>query len=1140
MTAPSVKDDVSLESLVAEVADEFLQRQRDGEQPDIEEYATRHPQAADLLRKVLTSLQWIANSAPGTLTSESDDGQTAATSTLGDFRILRQIGRGGMGIVYEAVQVSLGRRVALKVLPFAGALDSKQLQRFKNEAQAAAHLHHTNIVPVHYVGCDRGVHYYAMQLIEGETLAALIHELRESRTREDVKANRPRAPRWVDTHPTNQPVGWVATHQPNHDDERPSQSASHLPDHRPSPSHPDPLPAEEGKMRDKGPPSTSPFAALTTERSTKNPAFFRMVADLGIQAAAALEHAHSMGVIHRDIKPGNLLIQSRAGGVSPLSDSLRLWVTDFGLAQFNTDANLTLTGDLLGTLRYMSPEQAAGSRSIIDHRTDIYSLGVTLYELLTLEPAVTGRDRHEVLGRITADEPKRPRQIDKGIPAELETIVLKAIEKNPGDRYATAQELGNDLRRFLNHEPIRARRPSLANRTKKWCRRHRSWVVGTAVLFGAMVLMAAVWGWSHQRDLSQRRAATERGVCAALVEAETMTAQGWKEIDDPDRWQATVGLAQAALSRAEELLSAGVADGELAARVREVRTAVDEAARANRLCLELDRIRLETATAVDVKNSRFEREAAVPLYEAAFRQYGIDPASAEAAAAQLRTSPLRRLLVGALEDWSTWTKDSAQRQQLDEVLRLATPEVDLLWEQWRTARTRQDSDSLVSLARNPHFLDFPPIALLTMVKTLNQNDKRKDSENLLRAAQERYPNDFWINSALGTLLMKSGNPKNQEAARFLTAAQALRPRNAGVCLNLGIALQRTGDADGAMRCFRRAVEMSPNYAMAHWEAGNALLQQQDWDGAIRSYREAVAVNPTFFDAHYNLGVALVQKGDLDDAIRCFRTAVEIKPDRFEPHANLGVALYKARKLEAAIPSFRKALEVNPQSAEAHWNLGRALADQGHYAEALPEMKRGQELGKGKPGFVDHPLPQWIREVEVMADLEAKLPSLLRGESKLTTTEERLACALLCTRKRHYAGAARFYREALESDPHCVDALHSHRYNAACAAAQAGSGQGADATELSEREAANLRREALEWLKSELGGWEEQLRKDPEKAQTAVGKTLRHWQKDSDFSGVRGAGLENLPEAERTDWQNLWAEVEKLLAALERTSKEPIR
>src|SRR5262249_35297607 len=282
---------------------------------------------------------------------------------------------------------------------FAAAMDAKQLQRFKNEAQAAAGLQHQHIVPVYAVGVERGVHYYAMQFIDGQSLAALIAERRR-------------------TCGEKAPPG-------------------------PEPTGPYP-PAPGGGQ-------TAAVAALSTEPSMRSPAFLRTVAELGRQAAEALEHAHQLGVIHRDIKPGNLLLDGRGN----------LWVTDFGLAHCQSQAGLTLSGDLVGTLRYMSPEQALAKRVVVDHRTDIYSLGATLYELLTLEPAFAGSDREELLRQIAFEGPKPPRRYNKAIPADLETIVLKVLAKNPAERYATAQEVADDLRRFLEHKPIQARRPSL-------------------------------------------------------------------------------------------------------------------------------------------------------------------------------------------------------------------------------------------------------------------------------------------------------------------------------------------------------------------------------------------------------------------------------------------------------------------------------------------------------------------------------------------------------------------------------------------------------------------------------------------------------------------------------------------------------
>jgi hypothetical protein len=341
---------------------------------------------------------------------------------LGDFRLLRETGRGGMGVVYEAEQISLRRRVALKVLPFAAALDPRQLQRFKNEALAAAHLRHENIVPVYMVGEERGVHYYAMQFVEGRSLAHLIAELKSQ------------------------------TPQP------PKQAAS-----------------ENGKS---GMTSTSLAAVLSTERSAGSRRYYDWVARLGRQAALALEHAHAVGIVHRDIKPANLLLDS--GG--------RLWITDFGLAQVAGSAALTVTGELLGTLRYASPEQVLARQGLVDHRSDVYSLGATLYELLTMRPLFEGRDRNELLRQIANEEPRPPRSIHPSVPRELETVVLKALGKESSERYLSARELADDLQRFLDNRPVLARRPTATERLWKLARRHPSVVAAGLVV---MLLLVA-------------------------------------------------------------------------------------------------------------------------------------------------------------------------------------------------------------------------------------------------------------------------------------------------------------------------------------------------------------------------------------------------------------------------------------------------------------------------------------------------------------------------------------------------------------------------------------------------------------------------------------------------------------------------
>ena len=256
-----------------------------------------------------------------------------------------------------------------------------------------------------------------------------------------------------------------------------------------------------------------PHSPLSAPKNPRD--FFRTVAELGIQAAEALDHAHQMGIVHRDIKPSNLMVESVVSGqLSVVSDRQRttdngqrtsphLYITDFGLAHIESDASLTMTGDLLGTLRYMSPEQAEGKSAILDHRTDIYSLGITLYELLTLQPAFPATDRQTLLRQIAVHEPVPLRRLKPSIPVELETIIHKSIAKNPEDRYTTARDFADDLSRFRCDQSIRAKPPTLFRRVRKWGRRHKPVVWSLAVcLLMASVAIGASIGWVlHDRSV---------------------------------------------------------------------------------------------------------------------------------------------------------------------------------------------------------------------------------------------------------------------------------------------------------------------------------------------------------------------------------------------------------------------------------------------------------------------------------------------------------------------------------------------------------------------------------------------------------------------------------------------------------------
>jgi serine/threonine protein kinase len=456
---------------VTAALEEYLEALSAGSPPTKTEFLERHAVIAEHLEQCLAGLEFIQKArsgftpahSPGSL--EPLEEQNLPTSLrLGDYRILRLVGRGSMGVVYEAQQISLGRQVALKVLPFAAAIDPRQRQRFLIEAQAAAQLHHPHIVPVFAAGCEQGVHYYAMQFVDGRSVAELIAEMNrqiaEAASSPDGKVKEPED---ADPFFLSGPC-----------------SDSTLP---PTITHigavAEAVPASES--RSDSAVSGSSLISSGTASGQRARSHAQAIARLGIQAAEALEHAHALGVVHRDIKPANLLVDSKGD----------LWITDFGLARFQSEMSLTRSGDLVGTLRYMSPEQAQARRGVVDQRTDIYALGLTLYEMLTLRPAYGGRDHQELLRQIAQDDPVPPRRINPSIPRDLETIVLKAISKEPSARYTTAQELAEDLTRFREDQPILARRPTALERGRRWIRRHRPIVVTAATVFLVALAISA-------------------------------------------------------------------------------------------------------------------------------------------------------------------------------------------------------------------------------------------------------------------------------------------------------------------------------------------------------------------------------------------------------------------------------------------------------------------------------------------------------------------------------------------------------------------------------------------------------------------------------------------------------------------------
>lgn len=376
-----------------EVLDQYLQELADGKEPDREKYIEAYPELARSLRGLFKTLEFVEATGRTLNAARLEEGQA-----LGDFTIVREIGRGGMGVVYEATQTSLNRRVALKVLAMSTLISENALQRFEREATLAGKLDHANIVPVYMVGEEQGIHYYVMQYIEGTTLSDHLKKGRKN--------------------------GLV----PDND-------------------------------------------------------YFRTVARWGAQIGKALAYAHGHGTVHRDIKPSNLLLDKEGN----------VWITDFGLARADAQKSLTLTGDIVGTARYMSPEQAQGGGAKPDERTDVYSLGATLYELLTFTPAYDGDSRETVLNSILVSRPLPPRQVNRAIPRDLETIVLKCMQKDADDRYEGADGVADDCERFLDGRAVLARRTRLWLGFVRMVKRNKLRVAGSLLLVVMGLIVVALF-----------------------------------------------------------------------------------------------------------------------------------------------------------------------------------------------------------------------------------------------------------------------------------------------------------------------------------------------------------------------------------------------------------------------------------------------------------------------------------------------------------------------------------------------------------------------------------------------------------------------------------------------------------------------
>lgn len=875
--------------------------------------------------------------------------------------------------------------------------------------------------------------------------------------------------------------------------------------------------------------------------------------------ARAMHTVHQADVVHRDLKPGNILLDKK--GVPKIAD--------FGLARTVDDANRqTKTGQIVGTPSYLAPEQVLGRLGEPGPATDVYALCSILYEMLVGRPPFRGVNEWDTIDQVVAQPPVPPKRLQPTVPRDLETICLKGLRKEPVRRYASAADLADDLQRFLQREPIRARRTGTIEKSWLWCRRHPV-VAGLLVTLTMLITGGMVMGAAY---LDQARS-VQQNAELSLRQAE-MTLQDLEErwqnpeqsarlLNDQTQWRSLIEDSRRAMQRAQQMWEDNPSffAASLKERLDAVKQRLQWQTKDYDFIVTSDQIHHD-AGSTDSLNNRYSLPDAVPKFVDCLSNYGVTPdrpreevieylASRPFPIADRALAIIMELFVieAKYDDVILWSKS-----WYADVLRGVDPDP------WRSAYhqavSQRDWRSAKKLLSNLDVSKQSPQTIFSVVKALPE--RYPEPIPLLERAVIEYPSDFWLHMELGTRYRARGKLYHRKAVQHFTAALAIRPKSAGVHVDLSKQLNEIGENEQAILVARRAVGLEPEYAVAHLNLGANLkalgkqdeavreyelaikyagpdqetearaqrnlgsyyLAHGDVNKAIRAIRRGIELTPKYFVAYGELGRALKQAGRMDEAVESYQTAIRLAPEnyryRFLDYYNLGI-LYQTRcQYDQALKCYDQAIQLNPRYAQAHCNRGNTLKSLGRFQEGLDSMRQGHLLGSANAGW-KYPTKEWVKDHERIVEFSKKIEDFRAGQFTPDNAKDATTIASVCLYRKLFPLAIKGYEMAINQ---FNDNEHFTLYNAACAVALAE--ENAQGTK-------KFRDQGYQWLDQAVQNLERQSGLDqPTEEYQETLRRVNLSLNDLELRGLRDpAYLEKLPATEQTRWTQLWRRVAAL-------------